>query len=127
MFPPIQDCLCAPGRREEIHLYGLWGLVVGAKQGMCVLSLSILADSLWLRGLYPPSSVRGILKQEYWSGLTFPTSGDLLTQGLYPRLLHLLHWQVDSLPLCHPGSLLVHEAEEEDVTSHSVYHTVPAS
>ena len=26
------------------------------------------------------------------------------TQGSNPRLLHLLHWQVDSLPLCHLGS-----------------------
>ena len=25
------------------------------------------------------------------------------TQGSNPRLLHLLHWQVDSLPLCHLG------------------------
>ena len=25
------------------------------------------------------------------------------TQGLNPSLLHLLHWQVDSLPLCHLG------------------------
>ena len=31
--------------------------------------------------------------QEYWSGLSFPR-----TQGLNPSLLHLLHWQVDSLP-----------------------------
>ena len=26
------------------------------------------------------------------------------TQGLNPHLLHLLHWQVDSLPLHHQGS-----------------------
>ena len=26
------------------------------------------------------------------------------TQGLNPRLLHLLHWQADSLPLSHLGS-----------------------
>ena len=29
--------------------------------------------------------------------------GIFLTQGLNPRLLHLLHWQVDSLPLVPPG------------------------
>ena len=27
-----------------------------------------------------------------------------LTQGLNPRLLHVLHWQVDSLPLSHLGN-----------------------
>ena len=43
----------------------------------------------------PSSSVHGIL--EYWSGLPFATPGDL-------RFLYLLHWQADSLPLCHLGS-----------------------
>ena len=28
------------------------------------------------------SCVHGILRQEYWSGLSFPSAGDLLTQGL---------------------------------------------
>ena len=28
------------------------------------------------------------------------------TQGLNPRLLHLLHWQADSLPLAPPGKPL---------------------
>ena len=37
-------------------------------------------------------------KKEYWSGLPFPAPGDLPDQGLNPRLLHLLHPQVDSLP-----------------------------
>ena len=32
----------------------------------------------------------------------FPTKGS--TQGSKPPLLHLLHWQGDSLPLSHPGS-----------------------
>ena len=31
-------------------------------------------------------------RQEYWSGLPFPSPGDLLTQGSNP---HLLHWQAD--------------------------------
>ena len=29
------------------------------------------------------------------------------THGLYPQLLHLLHWQADSLPLHHLGSTLL--------------------
>ena len=38
------------------------------------------------------SSVREILqaRQEYWSGLLFPTPGDLPHTGIKP--LHLLHW-----------------------------------
>ena len=31
--------------------------------------------------------------------------GILPTQGLNPRLLHFLHWQVNSLPLIHLGSI----------------------
>ena len=41
-----------------------------------------------------------ISRQEYWSGLTFPTPGDLPNHGLNPQLLHC---QVDSLPLVPPG------------------------
>ena len=45
----------------------------------------------------------GFSRQEYWSGLPFPTSGIFPTQGVNPRLLHLRHWQVDSYPLHHHG------------------------
>ena len=40
-------------------------------------------------------------RQEYWSGLPFPTPGDLPDPGTEPTSLGLLHWQVDSLPLSH--------------------------
>ena len=43
-------------------------------------------------------------RQEYGSGLHFLLQGIFLTQGLNPRLLHLLHWWVDSSPLSHLGS-----------------------
>ena len=41
----------------------------------------------------------GLSRQEYWSGLPFPLSGDLLNPETEPCLLHLLHWQAESLPL----------------------------
>ena len=34
-------------------------------------------------------------RREYWSGLPFPTSGDLPDPEIEPCLLHLLHWQAD--------------------------------
>ena len=40
-------------------------------------------------------------RQEYWSGLSIPTPGDLLHPGIEPRSLAL---QADSLPLNHQGS-----------------------
>ena len=48
-----------------------------------------------------PLSV-GFSRQEYWSGLPCCLL-IFLTQGSNPRLLCLLHWQVDSLPLAPPG------------------------
>ena len=46
----------------------------------------------------------GFLRQEFWSGLPFPFPGDLPHQGLDP---HFLHWQVNSLPLSHPGNRVI--------------------
>ena len=44
----------------------------------------------------------GFSRQECWSGFSFPSPGDLPDRGLNPRLLH---WQVDSPPQSHQGSL----------------------
>ena len=49
------------------------------------------------------SSVHGFSRQEHWSGQPRPPAGDLPHPGWSPRLLHLLHWQVGSLPLVPPG------------------------
>ena len=38
-------------------------------------------------------------RQEYWSGLTYPSSEDILDLGIYLHLLHLLDWHANSLPL----------------------------
>ena len=46
----------------------------------------------------------GFSRQEYWSGLPFPSPGDLLTQGSSPRLLHcrqiLYHLSHQGSPSC---------------------------
>ena len=71
---------------------------------MCVLSGSVVSDSLQLHGLWPtrllyPWDFPG---KNTGAGCYFLLQGIFLNQGSNPRLLHLLHWQVDSLPLCHP-------------------------
>ena len=54
----------------------------------------------------PGSSVRGIFQARITgAGCHFLFQNIFLTQGLNPQLLCLLHWQVESLPLHHPGSL----------------------
>ena len=42
-------------------------------------------------------------RQEYWSKFPFSPLGYLLDPGIQPRLLHLLHWQVEFLLLAPPG------------------------
>ena len=52
----------------------------------------------------PGSSVHGILRARILEGVATPYSrGPSLTQGSNPRLLDLLHWQANSLPLVPPG------------------------
>ena len=41
----------------------------------------------------------GFSKQEYWSGLPFPTAGDLSYPGLKRCPFCILGWHMDSLPL----------------------------
>ena len=51
----------------------------------------------WTVARQAPLSI-GFSRQEYGSGLSFPSPGIFPTQG---SNLSLLHWQVDSLPLSH--------------------------
>ena len=44
----------------------------------------------------------GFSRQEYWTGLPFPTPGDLSDPGLESLVSSTL--SVDSVPLCHLGS-----------------------
>ena len=67
--------------------------------------LGVVSDSetLWAVALWAPLSM-GFPRQEHWSGLPFPTPGNLPAQGLNPRFLR---WQADSLLLCHLESPLL--------------------
>ena len=52
----------------------------------------------WATACQAPLTL-GFLRQDYWSGLPFPSPGDLPFPGkMNPGLLH---WQVMSLPLSH--------------------------
>ena len=68
----------------------------------CVLSQVRLFATPWIINHQVPLSMR-FSRQEFWSGLPFPTAGIFPPQGLNLRLLRLLHWQADSLPLAPPG------------------------
>jgi len=61
--------------------------------------------SLWTVACQAPLSM-GFSRQEYWSGCHALLQRIFLTQGLNLDLLHLLHWQVGSLPLVPLGKPL---------------------
>ena len=65
---------------------------------LCCVQLFVTSWSIACRSPF----LMGLPQQEHWSGLPFPPLGDLLDLNL--RLLWLLHWQVDSLPLSYTGS-----------------------
>ena len=74
---------------------------------MCVLGHSVMSDSFRSHGLYAyqaPLSM-DFSGQEYRAGCHFLLQGVFPTQGSNLSLLCFLHWQEDSLPLCHLGSL----------------------
>ena len=49
-------------------------------------------------------------RQGYWRGCHFLPQGIFLTQGSNLYLWHLLHWQADSFPVSHLGSLAMSAA-----------------
>ena len=69
---------------------------------MCVLSHSVVSDSLWPHRLQPSRLLCpwGFPRQEYWSGFSYPPPKDLPNPGIKPRSPAL---QVDSLPTEPPG------------------------
>ena len=73
---------------------------------MCMLShfscVGLLV-TLWTVARQAPLSM-GFSRQGYWSGLPFPSPGDLPHPGIKPASLTcLLHWQVGSLSLAPRG------------------------
>ena len=81
--------------REEQILY--------TNASVCVLSCSILSDSLWPHGMHPARLLCpwGFSRQYHWSGLPCPPPGDLPNPGIEPRFPTL---QANSLPSEPPGN-----------------------
>ena len=77
----------------------------------CLLNVLSCFNCVWLFATawtvaHQASLSMGFSRQEHWSGLPFPSPGDLPNPGIepsYPHLLCLLHWQAGSLPLVPPG------------------------
>jgi len=59
-------------------------LAVAAEKWKWKWSRSVVSDSLWPHGHQAPLS-KGFSRQEYWSGLPFPSPGNLPNPGIKPR------------------------------------------
>ena len=94
---PLSNKLLA--KISKIHSRAIHGCLY------CLCVCSVVSDFLWPHGLYStmflfswdsPGKNTGV-------GCHFLLQGILPTQGSSPRLLHLLHWQADSLLSHHLG------------------------
>ena len=78
---------------------------------MNLLSCVRLFASPWIVAYQAPQSME-FSRQEYWSGLPFPSPGDLPDLGIEPRSPAL---QADSLPSDPPGELPIKKKRERDI------------
>ena len=74
---------------------------------MCLCVLSHFSHvqlfvTLWT-GAHQAPQCKGLSKQEYWSGLPFPSPGDLPDPGIEPTAPETPALQADSLPVEPPG------------------------
>ena len=88
---------------------------------VCMLSCSVVSDSLWAHGLYcayQASLSMEFPRQEYWSGLPFPTPGDLSNPGIEP-MSPVPCALADRLPLRHLGSLYIYTYTHTHTHTHT--------
>ena len=69
----------------------------------CVCSVQLFATP-WTVACQAPLSME-FSRQKYWSGLPFPTSGDLSDPGIEPTSPESPALQSDTLPMSHLGSI----------------------
>ena len=101
MQPPFQQftsSLCSMFLQNPHHCLKL--------HACCVLSCFScvqLSATPWTIARQAPLSM-GFSRQEYWSGLPGTPPRDRHDPGIEFTSLHLLYWQMDSLPLSHMRS-----------------------
>ena len=77
VFNIVSEVLATAIREEK----EIKGIQIGKEE----VKLSLFADDMILYIETPGSSVMGFSRQEYWSGLPFPSPGNLPEPGIDPR------------------------------------------
>ena len=72
---------------------------------MCMLNRTRLFATPWTAAYQSPLSME-FSRQKYWVAISYPR-GYFAAQRLNPLLLHLLHWQADSLPLHYLDQIVI--------------------
>ena len=87
---PAQLTVCQPGPAELNQSIHVRGRALGLELENEAESLGGLGDMTWTVpvGYQAPPSM-GFIRQEYWSGLPFPSPGDLLDAGIEPGVSHI--------------------------------------
>ena len=101
MQPSLLRCLSGSQKRVVavyLFIYFLFYFILFYFFFVAVQQLSRVTP--WTIASQTPPSM-GFSRQEYWSGLPFPSPGDLPNLGIKPASTAL---QVNSLPLSHMGS-----------------------
>ena len=75
---------------------------------VCLSVCSVMSDSVTLWTVACQAPLSNSPGKNKGAGFHFLPQGIFPTQESNPHLLHLLHCQVDSLPLCHLGFPLFH-------------------
>ena len=85
------------------------------KKKVKVKSLSRVRLCDPMDGSPPGSSIQGFSRQEYWSGLPFPSPGDLPDPGIEPRSPTLQAYALTSEP---PGKPKTHQMRVLQLSDH---------
>ena len=102
LYKRISQSFKAPLQQQQQKAHLLYVLHYKIPRALVLLFSRIcLFMTPWTVAHQAPLSME-FSRQEYWSGLPFPTPGIFLSQGLN---LRLLHWQ--ALLLCHLESVII--------------------
>ena len=116
-FNKTNSCCFGLMLKSELSVHSThWTAVIPVIMSVCVCAQSCLTLCNPTDCSPPGFSVTGFAREEYWSGLPFPSSGDLPNPGIKPIslesaaiLYHCIHrfftTSTSSLPLGSPGTV----------------------
>jgi len=88
-------------KRIKVVKSGVYALILSSRY-VCMFSPVQLFETMWTTARQAPLSMK-CSRQEYWSGLPFPSPGDLPDPGIKPKSLVSPSWAGGFLATTPPG------------------------